>query len=55
MTLILPQLVPNSKKFVLESPNDYLKIIEEMKKFKVVKTPVLDFENCFNNHKRKFC
>jgi hypothetical protein len=50
VTLILPQSVLNSKKFVLESPNDYLKIIEEMKKFKVVKTPVLDFENCFNNH-----
>jgi len=38
------------RKSVLETPNDYLKIIEERKKFKVVKTPVLDFENCFNNH-----
>jgi hypothetical protein len=38
------------KKPVLETPNDYLKIIEKIKKLKLIKTPVLDFDKCLSNH-----
>jgi hypothetical protein len=31
------------KKAVIETPNDYIKIIEDRKKFKVVKTQILNF------------
>jgi hypothetical protein len=36
------------KKAIFEVPNDYLKILESKKKFKIVKTNILDFDKCLS-------
>ncbi len=36
------------RKAIFEVPNDYLKILESKKKFKTVKTNILDFEKCLS-------